>query len=249
MKVLAINTSPERDLGVVSLLLESFLGGLREAGAKTELYYTCDLATGRPRDTGDLQRLWQQAGQADVLVLASPLYFDGRTGPEGATPELRQLLERLTPGPHTSADRPDTYAVHAIREEGVNPGRIVVASGSGFWEIGGPWPALTGAWASGDNMLPLPADDIADAPGVLLRGAMPRSLTDWDMIAAAREAGYELASEASVPPTAHDRARREAATRRFFDRIMCGNAPPESASYTARARPKCTITTEEKEWS
>jgi multimeric flavodoxin WrbA len=252
MKVVAINTGEERNRGVISLLLDPFLDGLRESGAEVELFYARDLmifpccgnlnctvqTPGKCMAYDDMRWLRQKIGQADVLVLASPLYFDGRTGPEGATPSLKTLLERLIPGTHMSAYRPYEHAVHTIRED-VNLSKVVIASGSGFWEIDGLCPALTHVKALCHNSFPEFAGNITEPRGVLLRGAMPRGLIDWDIIGAAREAGCQLAGEEAKPPVAHDIARREAVTRDFYDRIMDGNTAAQAASCASPARGKC----------
>jgi hypothetical protein len=207
MRVIAINASRKRGHGPASLLLDPFLDGLREAGAEVDRFYTRDLLI-RPRSRNligvahtpcdrkariGMRRLCRMLWRADVLVLASPLYCDGRTGPENATPVLRQLLEGLVPGTCMPAG---SHEPVALREEDGH-GKIVIASGSGFWEI--------------------------DDGSLMLRGAMPRGLIDWDVIGTAREAGFELAQEATEPPTAHDIARQEIVTRNFYSRVMAGD--------------------------
>jgi|AGTN01.2.fsa_nt_gi Multimeric flavodoxin WrbA len=252
MKVVAINTSPEGAGGLVSLLLDPFLDGLREAGAETQLYYARDLVIfpccgnlnctvqtpGKCMAYDDMRWLRQKIGQADVLVLASPLYFDGHTGPEGATSSLRTLLERLIPGTQMSAYRPYEHAVHTTRED-VNLSKVIIASGSGFWEIDGLFPVLTHIKALCYNTFPEFAGNITESRGVLLLGPMPRGMTDWDIIAAAREAGYQLAYEKTVPPTAHDLFRREAVTRDFYGQITAGKAPGTMVSYAMPAVSTC----------
>ncbi|HEY3272563.1 MAG TPA: NAD(P)H-dependent oxidoreductase [Methanocella sp.] len=238
-KVLAINTSPETDRGVLSLLLHPFLDGLREARADTELYYTCDPMTGKCRVCDDGERLRQKIGQADVLVLASPLYFDGRTGPEGATLSLKLLLEGMTPGMHISADRPCEPAVHAVRED-VNLSKVIIPSGSGFWEICGFYPVAEHVKALCHNTFPEFAGSIAGTRGVLLRGPMPRGMLDWDIISAAREAGCQLAQDEAVPPIPHDIARREAVTRDYYSQILNSSIPAKATQFVMPVAAKCT---------
>jgi hypothetical protein len=227
LKVIAINTSPERDRGVVSLLLDPFLDGLRESGAEVGVFYTVD----------GIHWL-RQTGQADVLVLASPLFFEGLTGPEGATPSLKLLLDRLTRDMHSSDGRPpgrpvDTAGAHA------NPRQVVIASGCGFWVIENLSPATAIVEALCCGAFPEFSGVIAGNPRVTLRGAMPRGLLDWDIIGAARGAGCQMAGEEAMPPVAHDIARREAMTRDFYDRIMGGNTTVRAASCASPARGKC----------
>jgi len=226
LKVIAINTSPERDRGVVSLLLDPFLDGLRESGAEVRVFYTVE----------GIQWL-RQTGQADVLVLASPLFFEGRTGPEGATPSLKLLLDRLTMDTYASDGPPhgrpfDTTGARA------NPRQVVIASGCGFWAIESFSPSTAIAEAMCCGAFPEFSGVIAGTPRVTLRGAMPRGLLDWDILGAAREAGCQLAGEEATPPIAHDIARREAVTRDFYDRIMGGNTIVRAAPCASPARGK-----------
>lgn len=237
--MLAINTCPEKETGIVSLLLEPFLDGLRESGAEVELCYASDLTTGNSTDSDKIQQLQQKISRTDVLVLASPLYFDGRTGPEGATPSLRKLLEGLVPGTQMPALRPDEHAVRKVREENVNCCKVVIASGSGFWETSGLCPALTHDLALCKDTFPEAEGNVAGTRSVLLRGPMPRGLIDWDVIAAAREAGCQLAHEEAESPTAHDIARREAVTRDFYYQIINSNASLSMTSYAMPAISGC----------
>lgn len=190
--MLAINTSPERERGAVSLLLEPFLDGLRESGAEAELYYACDLIMSTSPECEDLQWLRRKMGGTDVLVLASPLYFDGRTGPEGATPSLKMLLERLTPGAHMTADRPYEHAADTVRGD-VSLNKIVIASGSGFWEISGPDPVMSSVETLCNDTFPGLAGDIAAGRGVMLQGVMTRDVYGQIMNAnASRKAASQL---------------------------------------------------------
>lgn len=95
MKVTAINSSPRMDKGNTALVLGPFLEGMREAGAVVELFYTkqlqihpcqgelsCWLRTpGKCFQQDDMQMLLPKLAEADVLVLATPVYVDGVTGP------------------------------------------------------------------------------------------------------------------------------------------------------------------------
>ncbi len=221
MRVVAINTSPERESGIVSLLIEPFLDGLREAGAMAELCYACDLDASGFIDS----ELRERIEGADVLAIASPLFFDGFTGPDGATPELRRLLARLSPGTCWPC-------------AGDRPGKVIIASGCGFWEIDGLWLTPADIIALCQNRSPVYA---GDEPGcVLLRGAMPRGLIDWDVISAASEVGCQLVVEETSPPTAYDIARMEAVTRDFYDQIVRGDPYRKVVSYATSARTRCS---------
>lgn len=244
MRVVAINASRKRGHGPASLLLDPFLDGLREEGAEVELFYARDLMIipggghlncavrmpGKRRARGGMRRLRRKISRADILVLASPLYCDGRTGPEEATSSLRRMLEGLVPG---------TKAPAGIRHEPGAPGKAVIASGSGFWEIDGLCPVLKHTKALINDAFPGVEGKAAGPGSVMILGAMPRGLVDWDVIGAAHEAGCQLAVEEATHPVTHDIDRREAVTREFFNRIIHVNALPQAVSSAAIARDKC----------
>ncbi len=86
MKILAFQGSPRRK-GNTDLLLESFLTGAKEAGAETkkiDLYQVriepcfecgqCD-ETGKCVIPDDMEAIYPQLEQAEVIVVASPIFF------------------------------------------------------------------------------------------------------------------------------------------------------------------------------
>lgn len=205
MKVVAINTSPEKDKGRVAVLLDPFLEGMREAGADVELYYSrellifpccgnlnCTIRTpGQCMAYDDMRWLRPKIGQADVLVLASPLYFNGATGPDGDTESLKLLRGRLVPGGDLRGDLPYEHAVHTSREQ-VNLCKVVVVSGCGFWEIDDFYPVLTHLKAFCYNTFPELVGCINEPRGATLRGRLPAGSSGRDIAEAARTAGHEV---------------------------------------------------------
>ena len=95
MKALAINSSPNKGKGNTALILKPFLEGMKEAGAEVELYHTSDLkinpcqgdlscwlrTPGECIHNDDMSWLAPKIAKADILILASPVYCDGITGP------------------------------------------------------------------------------------------------------------------------------------------------------------------------
>jgi multimeric flavodoxin WrbA len=105
VKVLAVNGSPRKKWNTATLL-EKALDGARESGAGTELVHLYDHAYkgciscfcckeiggksyGRCVLRDELAPILEQAAEADVLILGSPIYFYGETG------EMRSFMERL----------------------------------------------------------------------------------------------------------------------------------------------------------
>lgn len=88
MKVLAIAGSPRRD-GNTDLLLSEFLKGAQSKGADVRKIYVndlkvspcehCDacLKAGKCRIQDDMQKIYEELEQADVIVLATPVQFLG----------------------------------------------------------------------------------------------------------------------------------------------------------------------------
>ena len=142
MKVIAINSSPMMGNGNTALVLDPFLEGVREAGAEVELFYTktldinpcqgefnCWLKTpGRCFQQDDMQMLLPKLASADVLVLATPVYVDGITGP------MKNLLDRIIPLAEPFFELRDGHCRHPGRE-GSSSAKVVLVSNCGFWEL------------------------------------------------------------------------------------------------------------------
>jgi multimeric flavodoxin WrbA len=130
MNVLAINGSPHMDDGNTAIILNPFLDGMKEAGAKVELFYTRKLKIGpcngdmscwfknpgRCGQADDMQMLLPKFKEADAIVWASPVYYAGITGP------LKNLMDRQLP---------------LFMQEGTGSKRqkIVLVSTCGAWEL------------------------------------------------------------------------------------------------------------------
>ncbi len=130
MNVLAINGSPHMDEGNTAKILNPFLEGMKEAGAKVETFYTRKLNIGpcngdmscwfvNPGKCGqkdDMQMLFPKFREADIIVYATPVYYSGMTGP------LKNLMDRQMP-------------LHVMGEMGPKRQKIVLVSTCGAWEL------------------------------------------------------------------------------------------------------------------
>jgi FMN-dependent NADH-azoreductase len=140
LKVLAINAIPHKDNGNTALILSPFLEGLKEAGAEVEVIYTEDLTispcrgdlicfcreSGRCIQSDDMDWVLPKIKDADVIVFASPLYFDGVTGP------LKTLIDRLCPFARMAMEIRDGHCRHVPRY--LKNRKIVLVSNCGFFE-------------------------------------------------------------------------------------------------------------------
>lgn len=90
MKVLAINSSSQMGKGNTAQILNPFLEGMKEAGAKVEIYYTQKLnikpctgifqcwykTPGKCYINDDMQMLYPKLRKADIWVFTIPVYLD-----------------------------------------------------------------------------------------------------------------------------------------------------------------------------
>ncbi|HUL20486.1 MAG TPA: flavodoxin family protein [Thermodesulfobacteriota bacterium] len=102
MKVLGIFGSPRRG-GNTELLLEEALKGAEKEGAKAERLYLSDFAitpckechgcdaTGNCVILDDMQKIYSKLLEADVVILASPIFF------YGVTAWAKSLIDRTQP--------------------------------------------------------------------------------------------------------------------------------------------------------
>jgi multimeric flavodoxin WrbA len=236
MHVVAINTDPEKDWGVINTRLAPLLGGMREAGADVELYYSRDLlifpccgnlnctirTPGKCMAYDDMRWLRGKIGLADVLILASPLYFNGFTGQAGATKSTKLLLDRLAQGRDFCSEEPHEHAIHTTRET-VNLRKVVVVSGCGFVEIDEFHPVLTHLKAFCYNTFPELAGCIT-GPHRVKVGDIPQNASATELIQTARTAGRELVNDfrdslASAPPAVACDGGKEA-MRREWEPVM-----------------------------
>ncbi|MGA9141664.1 MAG: flavodoxin family protein [Methanocella sp.] len=205
VKVLAIDSSPGNDNENIAILLDPFLGGMTVAGADVELYHSRDLlifpccgnlnctvrTPGNCMAHDDMKWLRPKIGQADILVLASPLYFNGLTGPASITTSMKMLLDRMAPGACPSADLPYEHSIHTTREP-VSLSKVVLVSGCGFWVIDGFYPVLTHLKAFCHNTFPELAGSITGQCGVSLLSELPEGVLESEIVETARASGRRL---------------------------------------------------------
>jgi multimeric flavodoxin WrbA len=216
MKVLAINSSPLMAKGNTAVILTPFLDGMKEAGAEVELFYTkklkikpcqgcfnCWVKTpGVCIQRDDMDMLRPKIGEADVLVLATPVYVDGMTGP------LKNLIDRFIPNAQPFFEIRNGHIRHPGRGE-TKSGKMVLVSNCGFWEMDNFDPLVFHVKAICKNMN-------AEFAGALLRphGPAMKPMLEIgglveDVIEAARDAGRQLVREGKISPETLSTVSRE----------------------------------------
>lgn len=201
------------DEGNTGLILTAFLDGMRSAGADVECFYTrklnilpcmgdlnCWMKT--PSECSikdDMQILYPKLREADVVVYASPVYYAGITGP------LKNLIDRLIP----------LY----IPGQPVREQSAVLISSCSAWEMEAFSPMLA-------QMKAIFREHLA---GSLLRPhaemmkqmlAGPEGERAEAVIAAAREAGRQMASVGRISTEVLDKVARELGSKDDFEKAF-----------------------------
>ena len=223
MKVLAFNSSPRMDKSNTSLILNPFLDGMKEVGAEVELFYTkklninpcqgcfnCWLKTpGVCFQKDDMQMLHPKLREADITVLATPLYVDGMTGP------MKNVLDRFIPLVQPFIELRDGHCRHPLRGER-EFGKVVLVSNSGFWEMDNFVPLLVHMKAICKNMGAEFAGALLRPHGEILKPLMEMDRSPDDVFEAAREAGRQLVEEGKMSPETLSIVSRELAPRESY---------------------------------
>jgi len=204
-KAVAINGSPRMEKGNTAMVLAPFIQGMQDAGSDVELFYASRLQV-KPCACGklvcwnetpgeccikdDMQVLYPRLREADILILATPVYIP-------LPGELQNIINRLCPllDPLLEFRQGRTRARF---RQGVGIQKIVLVSTSGWWEK-----------ANFDTVVRITAELAKDA-GVEFAGAVLRphvglmkakgALTEdgQAVLNAVGRVGYELAKEGSM---------------------------------------------------
>jgi multimeric flavodoxin WrbA len=207
MKAIAINSSPNMGKGNTALVLHPFLEGMREAGAEVELFYTKKLeigpcqgefncwtkTPGKCFQQDDMQMLLPKLAEAEIRVLATPVYVDGIAGP------IKNLLDRLIPLSEPFFELRDGHCRHPVRK-GVNRGQLVLVANCGFWEVDNFDPLLVHMRAACQNLGSEFAGALLRPHGPALRGMLEMGAPVDDVLASAREAGRQLVVDGRISP-------------------------------------------------
>ena len=231
MKVVAINSSPNKDNGNTALILNPFLEGMKEKGAEVETYYTnelninpcqgdmaCMRTTGKCFQDDDMEWLLQKVGQADILVFASPLYCDGVTGP------MKMFMDRLPPMGYLSMEIRDNRLRHPLRKEW-NVKKVVLVSNCGFWEIDNFNPMIAHIKALCDNMNAEYAGGLLRPHGPILGVMLERNMPVQDVIESARNAGHELIENGEISSETIENISRPLLSRDAFLQMINEHFP------------------------
>lgn len=139
-KVFAVNGSPRMEKGNTAVILDAFLDGMKEAGASVELFYVQRLKVkdcaadfdcwwekpGKCIIQDDMQMLYPKMREADILVLATPVYIP-------LPGVMQNFLNRLCPLMEPQLEFREGRTRAKFHDD-IKIRKIVLVSTSGWWE-------------------------------------------------------------------------------------------------------------------
>ena len=141
MKVISINGSPQMEKGYTAMILTPFVQGMIEAGSEVELFYARRLKI-KPCTCGemycwykkageccikdDMQLLYPQLREADILVLATPVYIP-------LPGEMQNFINRLCPLINPILENREGRTRARFHKQ-IKIQKIVLLSTGGWWE-------------------------------------------------------------------------------------------------------------------
>jgi multimeric flavodoxin WrbA len=213
MKVVVLGGSPKKRNSNTDLILEPFIAGMEEAGAEVEVVRVWDLELNHCRgdfycwynDPGqcfqkdDMQELFPKLRDADVWVLASPLYVDGMTGP------LKTVLDRTIPLIQPFLELREGATRRKIRDKSWNC-KVVLVSNCGNWEIDNFDPLVHHTEAACKNMSMTYAGALLRPHGEIMWVLKKQESSELEEVfSAAREAGRQLIEDGEMDPETLER--------------------------------------------
>lgn len=233
-KIVAISGSPDMGKSNTSMILDPFLEGTRSAGASVDLFYAkrlkvrpcigdfdCWNATpGECRIRDDMQVIYPKLKDADILVLATPVYIP-------LPGEMQNIINRLCPLLNPIITMRDGRS-RAILRADVRISRIVLVSSCGWWEKG-----------NFDTVVRI-ARELAKDMNVKFAGAVLRPHVYFlsqdeekakEVFRAAKRAGYEVVKHGRIPKELLDTVAQPLISEKEFRRS--NNASYEDAGSKA----------------
>jgi multimeric flavodoxin WrbA len=202
MKVLVLNGSPRKDRGVTGGLLAHFIKGMKEAKADVDILYSKGLDLGDCRgcfncwsstpgkciQDDEMTEVLERMADADLSVLATPVYVDGMTG------SLKTLLDRSIPLLHGAFELRDDHCRHALREY-VKAGKIAIFSVCGFYEMDNFDPLIIHVKAVCKNMNREYVGALLRPYAWIIEPGIKQGAPLGFILDAIRQAGHQIISE------------------------------------------------------
>jgi multimeric flavodoxin WrbA len=138
-----------------------------------------------------MTEILEKMANADVIVLATPVYVDGMTG------SLKTLLDRVIPLLHGAFELRDDHCRHALREH-VKAGKIALFSVCGFPEMDNFDALITHVKALSKNMSREFVGSLLRPYAWIIDPAMKQGAPLGHILEAVKQAGHQLVSDGKM---------------------------------------------------
>ena len=159
MNILILNGSPNLNKGATGTIVKTLERGLAKNSSNitTKFVYKLNVnpcqgcfscwsrTPGKCIHKDDVEKLLPIVAESDILILATPVYVDGMTGP------LKTLLDRFIPLIKGRVELREDHMRHLVRDH-VKKGKIVLVSPSGFAEMDNFAPLVAHVKALSKNL-------------------------------------------------------------------------------------------------
>ena len=152
-----------------------------------------------------MQMLLPKLNEADIWVMATPVYVSGMTGP------LKNLIDRiLIPSGEPQLELQEGHCHHPLRKEAKTEGaKVVLVSTCGYWELDNFDLLLAHIEAFCQHAEREFAGALLRPHALALRPMMEQGAPVADMLEAAREAGQQLMEKQEMATETLGRVSRE----------------------------------------
>lgn len=219
-RAVAINGSPRMDKGDTALILTPFLQGMADAGCEVDLFYASSLNV-KPCDCGemrcwdhtpgkcvhrdDMESLYAAIRQADILVLATPVYVP-------IPGDMQNVINRLCPLLDPILETREGRTRARFRKD-VRIQRMALVSTSGWWEKENLATVLRIVEELAHNASVEFAGAVLRPHVSLLKPEGEVTPDGAAVLEAARRAGRELAEKGMMSPETLDAVSRPLVSR------------------------------------
>lgn len=204
LKVVAINGSPRMEKGNTAMILAPFIQGMVDAGCDVELLYAKRLKVkpctgemhcwygkaGECIIKDDMELLYPKLREAEILVLATPVYIP-------MPGEMQNIINRLCPlvEPFLEAREGRT---RARLHKGVEIRKVVLVSTGAWWEKGNFGTVVRIAEELAEDMSVEFAGAVLRPHAFLMKEDGELTRDGEAVVNAVRRAGYELVKEGGM---------------------------------------------------
>ena len=157
----------------------------------------------------DMMWLNPEIAEADILVLASPVYSDGFTGP------MKTLMDRMVPNALPFMELHEGHSRHQMWN-GSMKWKIALISNCGLWEMDNFDVIIAHTKAFCRNVNAEFAGALLRPHGEAMKGVIEMGLPIYDILDAARDAGRQIVKDGRISEETSSKVSRELIPRDVY---------------------------------